>query len=221
MTMNLIARPPYQELMDRILKYFTGAGFEKEFSTASREYFGSLNLLETKTENFDLKMQQFFDWYFFSRNLSGYGVPPIEACKLVRELRFSEEDENWLGQLRSFKHSLFEFIKVKGKDIVIYDLFLKKKMLIKDCPWTFGFEKEELFEARLLPFEGEWTLTQGILFHPAAVKKFLLTEVKKYRKDPDLDFEFFLFRMAQMRSRMEQYQHLKPEVIYANETKLL
>lgn len=210
----------HETLIDRILAHFAGPAFQAELEGAKKEYFGSQNLLEAKADNFDLRMSQFFDWYFFSRELQGYGQTPLESCHMVRDLRFSSEDEEGLRRLKAHRHSIFEFLKVKGDDIHLRDLLSDKKVVVKKSPWVYGFEPDEIFEARLIPEGESWTFSRGLLFHPANAKKFILGEAKRHRKDSDLDPEEFMLRLAKMKSKFEQYRHVRPEMIYSNETKL-
>lgn len=210
----------HEPLVDRILAHFAGPSFHQELEAAKREYFGSQNLLESKADNFDLRMSQFFDWYFYSRELQGYGQTPLESCGMVRDLRFSPEDEQMLARLRTHRHSLFEFLKIRGDDVYIRDLLSGEKVVVRKSPWIYGFDSEEIFEARLIPDGESWVFSRGLLFHPANAKKFILAEVKRHRKDSDLDPEDLMLRLAKMKSKFEQYRHVRPEMIYSNETKL-
>lgn len=209
-----------QALIDKILLHFAGPAFREELELAKREFFGSMNVLEEKNQQYELKISQFFDWYFFTRELRGHGRTPLEVCHLERELRFSHEEHLLLERLRAHRHSLFEFRKIKGEDVHITDLLKNEKRVVKKSPWIYGFEPDEIFEARLIP-EGEtWVFTKGLCFHPAEARKFILAEVKRHRKDPDLDPDELMLRLLKMRSRFEQYKHVRPEMIYSNETKI-
>ena len=84
----------------------------------------------------------------------------------------------------------------------------------------FGFNPEELFEARLIPTGDTWVFTRGFCFHPENAKKFILNEVKTHRKNPDLDPEAMMLRLIRMRYKYEQYKHVRPEGIYSNDGKL-
>ncbi len=202
-------------LMQKILQHFAGPHFQEELAQAKVEFFEHVKILEDNVELYEQRMSQFYDWYFFIRELSGFGQPPIKACHFIRELRFSPEELEILSVLEQNRHSIFEFIKLKDKALHIKDLIRKDKIVVKDNPWTFGFDGGEFFEARLINWQGEWLFTKGFCFHPGEAKKFILMEVKKYQKNPDLDIEDFLLRLAKKRFKLDQYKHVKPELIYA------
>lgn len=210
---------PYELLIEKILKHFAGPDFKAELEKAKSEFFdGPLD--EENSESFDLRMSQFYDWYFFTRELSGYGQTPLEVCHLVRELRFSEEEKKYLEDLKQHRHSLFEFIKIKDRDVYMKDLLKNEKVVVKQSNLVFGFNAEEIFEVRLIPWKDSFIFTKGFCFHPSDAKKFILSEVKRHRKDPDQDPELMMLRLIKMRFRFERYRHVKPEMIYSHESKI-
>lgn len=210
----------FEKLIGKILNHFAGESFKDELVKAKKEFFENSVTLDEQSEYYELRMSQFYDWYFFTRELSGYGQTPLNACMLVRELRFSDEELKQLEVLKQNRHSIFEFIKIKGSDIYIKDLLSKKKVIVKSSPWVFGFDESELFEARLIPHGDSYFFTRGFCFHPELAKKFILEEVKRHRKNPDLEPDAMMLRLIKMRFKYEQYKHVDPEMIYSNDGKL-
>jgi hypothetical protein len=109
---------------------------------------------------------------------------------------------------------------LKNGDIYIKDLLANKKLIVKASPYAFGFDPDELFSVRLIPKGDTYLFTRGFCFHPESAKKFIEGEVKRHRKDPDLDPEILMLRLTKMRYKFEQYKHVNPEMIYSNEGKL-
>lgn len=206
-----------EKLIEKILNHFAGKDFLEELEKAKKEFFDHAVMDQDRTDQYELRMNQFFDWYFFSRKLSNFGQTPLEACLLVRELRFDERELALLDQLKKNIHSLFEYLKVKNKDIYIKDILKNMKIVVKDSNVLFGFNEEEIFEARLIYVEGHWQFMKGFCFHPFSVKKIIHTEVKKFRKNTDLDPENFIFKLMKMRYKFEQYKHVDPQMIYSQE----
>lgn len=211
----------YEKLIEKILNHFVGDEFSDELAQAKKEFFENAGTLDENSEHFESRMSQFYDWYFFTRDLRGYGQTPLDSCVMARSLRFSDEESQGLETLKQYRHSIFEFIKIKGKDIYIKDLLADKKIVVKGSRWVFGFDSEELFQVRLIPVGDSYLFTRGFCFHPASAKKYILSEVKRHRKDPDLDPDALLLKLIKMRYKFEQYKHVRPEMIYSNETKLV
>jgi hypothetical protein len=210
----------FEKLIEKILNYFVSDVIKDELLMAKKEFFENAGTLDENSDHYDSRMAQFYDWYFFTRELRGYGQTPLDACQLVRDLRFSEEEIITLDRLRNHRHSLFEFIKIKNGDVHIRDLLENKKLIVKQSSYIFGFDPDEIFEARLIPQGDSFIFTKGFCFHPESAKKFILNEVKRHRKDPDLDPDVLMLRLIKMRYKFEQYKHVKPEMIYSNEVKL-
>lgn len=210
----------FEKLIEKILNYFVSDAVKDELLMAKKEFFENAGTLDENSDHYDSRMAQFYDWYFFTRELRGYGQTPLDACQMVRDLRFSDEEITTLDRLRKHRHSLFEFIKIKNGDVHIKDLLANKKLVVKESSYIFGFDPDEIFEARLVPQGDSFVFTKGFCFHPESAKKFILSEVKRHRKDPDLDPDILMLRLIKMRYKFEQYKHVRPEMIYSNEGKL-
>lgn len=209
----------YEKLIDKILSVFVSDDYREELIHAKNQFFGTIGAIDETTEHYETRMAQFYDWYFFTRELTGFGKTPLQSCHMIRELRFSIEEQQQIEVLKQVRHSIFEFIKIKDHDVYLKDLMANQKVIVKKSPWIFGFDPDELFEVRLIPDKNTFIFTKGFCFHPEFAKKYILSEIKKYRKDPDLDKEEFYLRLNRMRYKYEQYKHVKPELIYSNENK--
>ena len=123
------------------------------------------------------------------------------------------------------QHSLHEFLKVKNKDVYIKDLFSGEKHVIKESPVTVGFNRDEIFEARLIPSgDGGFLFGKSFCIHPAEVKKYIEKEIKKIKALPEEERraaqEDLLGRLFRMRYKHEQYKHVNIHEIYSNESRL-
>ncbi len=224
MTTDFIQNDParfYYGVISKILNYFAGVQFREEVRLAKIKFFDNAGILDENASNYELRMNQFFDWYFFTRELEGIGQTPLESYHISRELRFSSEELKLIENLQNHRHSLFQFIKIKNGDIYLKDLFRKgEKLVVHESPWTYGFDAEEIFESRLVPFEDTWVFMKGFCFHPREAQKFILSEIKKHIKDPDLNPEDLMLRLLRMRYKSERYRHVSVDAIYSNESKV-
>lgn len=209
----------FEALTAKITNYFVETPFREELVMAKKEFFENAGILDEGNESFDQRMKQFYDWYLFTRELKGFGQTPLESCFDVRALRISEGEHVLLQKLKENRHSLFEFIKIKKDDVYVKDLFSDKKYIVKKSPWLFGFNSKEIFEARLVPIGDTFEFMKGVCFHPSQSYKYIMEEIKKIKKNPDLSAEEFILRLCKMRYQMEQYRHVSPEMIYSNENK--
>ena len=214
------AEKKYREVIQKSLEHFAGPLFKDEIFAAKTEFFENSGILDENAPNYELRMSQFFDWYFFTRDLKGFGQTPLESLFNTRELRFVPEEIVIIDKLKSNRHGLFELIKVKGEDVYLRDLLRNDKIIVRECPYFAGFNADEIFEARLMPYEDTWIFTKGFCFHPADARKFIMGEVKRHRKDSDLNPDDLMLMLVKMRYRAERYRHVRVESIYSLDSKL-
>lgn len=210
----------YEELIERMLNYYTGSSYTAEVAEAKREFFEQAGILDEASEYFESRMAQFLDWYLFTRELSKVHLTPVQLMCENPPYPVDENEKQSYESLSHTRHSLFEFIKIKGHDVVVEDLFKGKKVILKKSNVLAGFNSDEIFEARIIPFEDNFVFTQGFCFHPPDVKKFILKEIKKVKHLDVSQQEELMFRLLKMRYKHEQYRHIRVEYIYSNDQKL-
>jgi len=209
-----------QKLIDKILAVFAGTNFHEDLKHAKVDFFENTSVLDENSPQFDLRMSQFFDWYFFSRPLSQTRKSPLNSVDLSRELRLSDDENRILESCKNHRHSLFETVKIKKDHLIVKDLFKKEKLTIINCQWPEGFETKEIYEARLIPVDKNWILTKGLCFHPLDATDYIEKKTKEHQKNKDLDFEIFLLKLLKMRYRFERYHHVSASSIYTDSLKI-
>ena len=210
----------YDGLIEKVLHRYTMKPFDKEVAEAKREFFENAGILNEESEHFEMRMAQFLDWYTFTRELSEFHVAPVRYALHDSEFVTSDRERIQLQSLCNSHHGIFEYLKSKGSDIYVKDLFLGKKFVLRGSEVNFGFNADELFEARLLPVEDNFVFAKGFCFHPTEARKFILKEIKKVRKLEQVDRDALILRLHKMRYKHEQYRHIRIEYIYTNDSKL-
>ena len=210
----------FQSSMQKLIGHYTASTFQVELSDAKKEFFDNTGTLDENKPHYNLRMNQFYEWYFLTRPLKSYMQTPIEVCTLHRELRLTPTDEAAIEILKEHRHSVFEFLKMKKDNVYLKDLFRNEKILVHHTDLVFGFDEKEYFEARLVKLNGSFYFLKSFCFHPESAQKFISQEVKVHQKNPDLNPDRFILRLNKMRYKFEQYKHVKPELIYTNENRL-
>ncbi len=214
----------YEPFVDRLMQHYTGARYMPEVQAAKEDFFEKAGTFDEASLDFELKMAQFTDWYLFSRKMDVSGRVAIEMVLDDSQFVIKDEERPMYLNLRNSRHSLFEFQKLKGDDVYIRDLFTGFKYVIRKSRVTQGFNKDEFFEARLVPFEGGFVFSSSFCFHPAVVSKFIMKEMKRINKlaeeEQAQSREELISRLFKMKHKHEQYRHLDVHQIYTNESKL-
>ncbi|MGE0762506.1 MAG: hypothetical protein AB7N80_04435 [Bdellovibrionales bacterium] len=214
----------YDVLVEKLMNHFAGEKYADEVAMAKREFFDRAGILDEMAPDFEMKMAQFVDWYLFSRPLKTSDQSPIQMALTMNNSPLSGEDRSVLENMTKSIHSLFEFIKLKGEDVYVRDVFSAEKHVIKQSAITVGFNKDELFEARLFPVQDSFQFSKAFCFHPPQVTKIILKEVKKVKKMDKAQVlsakEALLVRLFKLRYKHEQYKHLDVREIYSPDSKL-
>ena len=105
-----------EECLERIVQHFTGASFSAEVNLAKAEFFERSGVVDELSADFELRMSQFLDWYVFTRS-QGQGSTPLEMVKSKSEVLGQNLEPAILERLGQARHSLFDFIKIKGSDV--------------------------------------------------------------------------------------------------------
>jgi hypothetical protein len=115
-------------------------------------------------------------------------------------------------------HSLFEVRRARPGEIRLRDVFNGKDYEVTERRTLAGLAKGDLLEARLLPHEGRHYFSGAFLYHPPAVRRAILAEVKRRRKaagkEKQPDVEEFLALLSRMAFKFERYRNVKIESIY-------
>ncbi len=216
----------YEPLIDEILQHFSSGIFSDEVVGAKKQFFDLAGVFDEESDGFEQKMTQFIDWYIFTRPLQSTGLSPIQMIGQEKGDFFSNEFTSQdLKYLSSGRHSIFEFLKLKNKDIYLRDLLANEKIVIKNSLVTVGFEKEQLFESRLFPYGDTFVFGTSFCFHPPRASRYIFKEIKRVRKLKDVEErareqESLIIRLFRMRYKIEQYKHVDLQEIYTNKPRL-
>lgn len=214
----------YEAIIEKLMQHYTSKPYMPEVEAAKEDFFERAGTFDEASLDFELKMAQFTDWYLFTRKMDSTGRVAIETVLDDPNYPLTEEERPAYLNLRNSRHSLFEFQKLKGDDVYIRDLFTGFKYVMHKSRVTQGFNRDEYFEARLIPHDGGFVFSNSFCFHPSVVSKFILKEVKRVNKLPDEEQaqarEELIARVFKMKHKHEQYRHLDIHAIYSNESKL-
>jgi hypothetical protein len=161
----------YFDLIENLMKFYVDGEFASEGVQAKNEFYDLAGIFDEQSSQFDMKMAQFTDWYLFTRKLNKYNITPIDHFVEKRPMRVGEDDILYYRNMANHRQSLFEFMKIKGNDLYVRDMFSDYKLVIKDSPVTYGFTKEELFQARLVPHEDSFIFALAFCFHPSEASR--------------------------------------------------
>ena len=211
----------YDEAIEKLTLYFTSSKYEQEVLQAKSEFFRDVGIDDKENDRYEQWMNLFFDWYLFSRPLTGSSLPPARFAMEIDEFQqIINGDGKIFEKLSNCEHSLYQFIKVKGDEVHFKDLFRKKKRVVMDTDVALTLEKGAICDVRLIANGDKFSMAKGFCSHRMEANKFILKEVKSLLKADEDKQEPFLLELIRMFFKMEQYSHLQFDQVYTRHSKV-
>ncbi|MCB0377584.1 MAG: hypothetical protein KDD33_03765, partial [Bdellovibrionales bacterium] len=152
----------YWDAIEKLTVYFSGEKYQDEVITAKREFFGDVGIDDKESDRYEQWMNLFFDWYLFSRPLSGSDLPPAQfAMEIDTFQQLHPEEKKIFQQLAKSEYSLLQFIKAKKEWVIFKDLFRRRKVKVHFEEFVVTMEKGNICDARLIPDEDHFRFTRG------------------------------------------------------------
>ena len=208
-----------EEYLDHIIEKYTQGKFEKEVRKAKSEFFEKTGTAFDNDSFYEERLNLFLEWYLFSRPLSGYDDPPVKLFYQEKQKELSPSEKEVYHGFTQVLHSIFQVKKVKKGELTLKDFFNNKDIKASESK-TAILTEGDIFEARLIPFQGNYYFGSGFCFHPAQSKSFI---VKCIRKVKNLENQFkdqLLLDLEKMRLKHDRYPHIDIKYIYSFEAKI-
>ena len=208
--------------LDEITEVFTTGEYSQEVQMAKEQFYEWAGSFDIDKHDFEMKMALFFDWYLFEREHSSYGKPPIQFFKPQTSF-----GKTALTELIASRWSLFQFLKLKGKNVYIRDLVADETLILVDSEITEGFSKGQVFSARLFHTEGSIKFSNVFCLHQIEARKYILkqiTVVKKMQKKQPENFlkakKTLIMDLIKKHYIYDRYRHLSVLDIYTENSKV-
>jgi hypothetical protein len=207
-----------QQLHERLLSWASAPPRDQDLLRAKREHFEEYGEPHEEDRSYEVRVNGMLDAYLYEFRLPGSPLSTVERFVDAEGATLSPEDLAAYRALAQSVHALFEVRKIKDGFVRLRDVFTSKDVEVTERRQVAGLNKDDVLEARLLPFEGGLFFSGAFLYHPREARKPILGEVKRMRKDAGkeavIDVRPFLARLSRMALKMERYRNVRLESIY-------
>ncbi len=168
-----------KEKFDLLVQKITQDHDSNEILEAKRDYQKLAGEIYEDDKSYEARMGLFLEWFIFDRTIPGKGETPLEI--LIRK----SDDHGLPDELKNVKkfaenfHGLFVVKKIRDGEVVVLNLLDDKKYNVIELEGKLLFQKNDLFEGRIVFLEGKYFFTGNFCFHPREVEKFIKGEIKK------------------------------------------
>jgi hypothetical protein len=207
-----------QQLHERLLSWATSPAREHELLRAKKEHFERFGEPHEEDRSYEVRVNGMLDHYLYDHRPAGGIGTTLERFIEAEASSLAPEDLAAYRALAQNVHGLFEVRKINKGSVRLRDVFSGKDHDVTERRHVVGLAKDDLLEARLLPFGGTLFFSGAFLYHAREARKAVLAEVKRMKKaaprGTGLDVEAFLARLSRMAMKMERYRNVRLESIY-------
>jgi len=202
--------PAYTPLFDRVIDFTVTPQNEAEIARARGDYFSWTGEVFDEDRSFDVRMQGFLDWIVFDRPMAATGLPAIRGYAATLP-----PDEAHAFQVMSRTvHSLFEVRRNAPGRFEVHSLLTRADYAVHVPAPLVGVSPGDLFEGRLVPFEGRLHFSSAFLFHPSHLKRRILRELRRQHREDPQPVQEVVWTLARMANRAEHYRNVATDAIY-------
>ncbi|MFQ5481915.1 MAG: coiled-coil domain-containing protein [Nitrospinaceae bacterium] len=148
---------------------------KKEYQKLSGEIFQD-------DKSFESRMGAFLEWYAFDRKVPGSMKTPLMNFLENKRDQLAESDQKFLESLTKSVHGIFFMTKVRDNHLRVKELFEDKDFRVNGSQKEVPFSKNDVFEGRLVPVDGNFYYTLNFCYHPPQTLKFIRRQVKAVRE---------------------------------------
>ncbi len=207
-----------QQLHERLLSWATAASREQELLRAKREHFERYGEPHEEDRSYEVRLNGMLDEYLYEFVPEGGAGTTLDRFVEAEAATLTPEELAAYRALAQSVHGLFEVRKIREGQVRLRDVFSGRDHDVTERRQVAGLAKDDLLEARLLPFEGELFFSGAFLYHPREARKLILAEVKRTKKaaprGTEVDPRPVLARLSRMALKMERYRNVRLESIY-------
>jgi hypothetical protein len=212
----------FESALEPVIEEFTTGEYYREVYNAKKEFFDRAGIVYEDDAEYDQRMSIFMDWYLFDRDLPGVDLPPVRYYFRKHRAQMDSEKTAIFEDLCKTNHSIFKLNRRTwvGKGLVITDLFTQKKYTIHGAEMSDAFSRGDLFEARLIPYRGEFHFSKGFCFHPVEMGSFISGEIKRVRFQDKPKQSKLILELSSMKLKHLRFPHIDIQHIYKIDSKL-
>ncbi len=200
---------PYMEKLAR----FAYSRFPDEMAQVREEYVQKLGIGHESDDSFEEAMKAYLDEFLFEHRIAPEWKTPLEIFVNFNEAQGAPVEADIYRGFLGTERSLYLIRKIRGYLIDCRDLFTGERLTVYD-ETPSGFLEGEIFETRILVFEGTKYFGDVFRFHPPRVGKLLTKAARTLRKSDATAKKEFLFRLAACKTRRQRFPRIDPLEFY-------
>lgn len=174
-----------KEILDQLIENFNKPPYSTDIFEARQDYQKLAGEIYEDDKSYESRVGSFLEWYLFDRVIPDEQLTPLETLIKNNVRDTLPEGVSNLEEFTTNIHGLFIIKKIRDHEVVALNLLNDTKYNVQETEGNIIFQKNELFEARIVLNNEKYYFTGNFCFHPKDTLKFIKSEIKKIIKIRD------------------------------------
>jgi len=184
--------------LDQLIENFNQPPYSTDICEARQDYQKLAGEIYEDDKSYESRVGSFLEWYLFDRVIPDEQLTPLETLINNKVQGDLPEGVTNLEEFTNNIHGLFIIKKIRDHEVVALNLLDDKKYNVRESEGNIIFQKNELFEARIVLNKDEYYFTGNFCFHPKDAVKFIKGEIKHIIKTRDGYFKELKVKNSQL-----------------------
>ena len=211
----------FKEKFERILLEFSTGKYRKQIEKARTEFFGLSGVIHEDSPIYAERIKLFLDWYVFDRELDDEDLTPAQFFYDIHVKEFSAEEASFHKGILNFISTLFIVKSNAHSYVKVMDMFTGSVYKAHDMNIIDLVNKGDVFQGRLLKVDNKMIFSNGFCFHDQDARSYIEAEIKKIKNMPKQYHQSFMMRLAFMKVKSTEYDHVPIKDIYRENPKVV
>lgn len=174
-----------KEILDQLIENFNQPPYSTDICEARKDYQKLAGEIYEDDKSYESRVGSFLEWYLFDRVIPDEQLTPLETLLKGNGRVVLPQGIKSIEELTNNIHGLFVIKKIRNHEVVALNLLNDTKYNVRELEGKIIFQKNELFEARIVLNNDEYHFTGNFCFHPKDAVKFIKGEIKNIIKIRD------------------------------------
>ncbi len=168
-----------RENINQLIEEITKTHPQDDIFQAKKDYQKISGEIFEDDKSFESRMGCFLEWYTFDRICTDNSSTPLQ--QYLQNQSVAPENRKLAEAISQSIHGLFVAKKIKNDHVVVVNIMTNDKYQVKENEGSMLFNSDDLFEGRLIPYQGQYYFTDHFCYHPKPTVEFILSKVKNLK----------------------------------------
>lgn len=170
------------EKLNKIIEQIAESYSSDEIQAIKKEYQKSSGEIFDDDKSYESRMASFLEWFALDRLIPETNETAMEKYIHANIDNIPSEEIDLYYKFTETIHAIFIVKKIKAETIKVLNLFDDKKYTVTENKGSVIFQKNDIFEGRLIAVDDKYYFTGAFCFHPQNAYKFIEAKAREIKQ---------------------------------------